>query len=44
VTFEARYRAAKEMFVEKPYPTAIIADTALTVLGVLEAVRKTIKK
>jgi len=44
VTFEAAYQAAKEMIELKEPPGAIIANTALTVFGALEAVRKAGKK
>lgn len=39
VTFEAGYAAARELLEMKTPPTAIIANTALTVFGAAEAVR-----
>ncbi len=40
ITFEAGFEAGRGLLAEKIPPTAIIANTALTVFGVLEAVRK----
>jgi LacI family transcriptional regulator len=40
ITFEAGFEAGRELLAEKSPPTAIIANTALTVFGVLEAARK----
>ncbi len=39
VTFEAACGATRELLAGKPVPTAIVANTALTVFGALEAVR-----
>jgi LacI family transcriptional regulator, purine nucleotide synthesis repressor len=44
VTFEAAYAAAEELLAHKAPPTAIVANTTLTVFGVLEAVKKSGKK
>jgi len=40
VTFDAAFQAARELLNEADPPTAMVADTALTVFGVLEAVRR----
>jgi DNA-binding LacI/PurR family transcriptional regulator len=44
VTFNAAYDAAMRLLSGDKPPTAIIANTTLTVFGVIEAVRKTRKK
>jgi len=44
VTYDAGYRAATEILSEKILPDAIIANTALTVFGAVEAVKRSGKK